>query len=48
MWLAGTLKEGLRQAVYRKSQTLIRRWPKDPKVVFFGPPNVFVDELTQR
>ena len=26
----------------------IRRWPTSPKVAFFGPPNVFLDELAQR
>ena len=26
----------------------IKRWPTNPKVAFFGPPNVFLDELTQR
>ena len=26
----------------------IRRWPTAPKVAFFGPPNVFLDELAQR
>ena len=26
----------------------IKRWPSNPKVVFFGPPNVFIDELSQR
>ena len=28
--------------------TFIKRWPSNPKVAFFGPPNVFLDELTQR
>ena len=26
----------------------IRRWPSNPKIAFFGPPNVFLDELAQR
>ena len=26
----------------------IKRWPNTPKVAFFGPPNVFLDELAQR
>ena len=26
----------------------IKRWPTAPKVAFFGPPNVFLDELAQR
>ena len=26
----------------------IKRWPTAPKVAFFGPPNVFLDELSQR
>ena len=26
----------------------IKRWPTNPKVAFFGPPNVFMDELAQR
>jgi adenylate kinase family enzyme len=30
------------------SGTFIKRWPSNPKVAFFGPPNVFMDELAQR
>jgi hypothetical protein len=26
----------------------IKRWPTNPKVAFFGPPNCFVDEFAQR
>ena len=26
----------------------IKRWPQNPKVAFFGPPNVFMHELAQR
>lgn len=28
--------------------SFIKRWPSNPKVAFFGPPNVFLDELAQR
>ena len=47
MWLS-SLRGGLKKGFYKKDLGLIQRWPKDPKVVFFGPPNVFVDELSQR
>ena len=26
----------------------IKRWPTNPKIAFFGPPNVMLDELAQR
>ena len=26
----------------------IKRWPTNPKVAFFGPPNVYMDEFAQR
>lgn len=26
----------------------IKRWPINPKIAFFGPPNVFLDEFAQR
>lgn len=28
--------------------SFVRRWPTAPKVAFFGPPNVFLDEFAQR
>ena len=30
------------------SGNFVRRWPTNPKIAFFGPPNVFLDELAQR
>ena len=47
MWLSN-LKTGLKKGFLNKDRGFIRRWPKDPKIVFFGPPNVFQDELSQR
>ncbi len=32
----------------QKTGGFIKRWPTNPKVAFFGPPNVFIDELSQR
>jgi adenylate kinase family enzyme len=31
-----------------RKDTFIKRWPKNPKVVFFAAPNSFQDELIQR
>jgi hypothetical protein len=42
------LKTGLKKGFLNKDRGFIRRWPKEPKIVFFGPPNVFQEELTQR
>lgn len=39
--------KGLTQG-HIKTEALIKRWPSNPKVAFFGPPNVFIDELSQR
>lgn len=47
MWL-NNLKVNLKKGFLNKDKHFIRRWPKDPKIVFFGPPNVFKEELTQR
>jgi len=45
MWLS-KLKTGLKKGFLNKDSGFIRRWPTNPKVVFFGPPNVFQEELT--
>jgi hypothetical protein len=47
MWL-NRLKQGLKKGFLNRDAQYTRRWPKDPKIVFFGPPNVFLEELTQR
>lgn len=47
MWLSN-LKQGFKKGFINRDKGFIRRWPKDPKVVFFAPPNVFAEELTQR
>ncbi len=47
MWLSN-LKTGLKKGFLNKDRGFIRRWPKEPKIVFFGPPNIFADEITQR
>ena len=47
MWL-NNLKTGLKKGFLNKDRGFIRRWPKDPKIVFFGPPNVFQEEISQR
>ena len=47
MWFS-SLKQGLKKGVFNKDGGFIRRWPADPKIVFYGPPNVFKDELMQR
>ena len=40
MWV-NNLKISLRKGFLNKDKNFIRRWPQDPKIVFFGPPNVF-------
>lgn len=47
MWL-NNLKSGIKKGVFGADKGFIKRWPNKPKVVFFGPPNVFMDEITQR
>ena len=47
MWLS-SLKTGLKKGFLNKDRHFLQRWPTNPKVVFFGPPNVFQDEITQR
>ena len=47
MWLSN-LKTGLKKGFLKKDRGFIQRWPTNPKIVFFGPPNVFQEELTQR
>lgn len=44
MWLSN-FKYGLKKGFLNKDKAFIQRWPTDPKIVFFGPPNVFKDEL---
>jgi adenylate kinase family enzyme len=47
MWL-NNFKTGLKKGFLNRDRNFIRRWPKDPKIAFFAPPNVFADEITQR
>lgn len=47
MWLSN-FKTGLKKGFLNKDRGFIQRWPTSPKVVFYGPPNVFQEELTQR
>ena len=45
MWL-NSLRLGAKKGFLNKDKHFIRRWPQDPKVVFFGPQNTFKEELT--
>ena len=47
MWLSN-LKSGIKKGLFSKDRGFIKRWPNNPKILFFGPPNVFMDEITQR
>lgn len=47
MWL-NNFKTGLKKGFLNRDRGFIQRWPANPKLVFFGPPNVFQTELTQR
>ena len=47
MWL-NNFRNGVKKGFLNRDRHFIRRWPVDPKVVFYGPPNAFMDELSQR
>ena len=47
MWL-NNLKSGIKRGWFKTDAGYIKRWPSNPKIAFFGPPNVFMDEITQR
>ncbi len=47
MWL-NNFKLGLKKGFLNKDKGFIKRWPTNPKIIFFGPPNIFKEELTQR
>ncbi len=47
MWI-NNLRTNLKKGFLNRDKHFIRRWPKDPKIAFFGPPNVFAEEITQR
>ena len=43
------IKSKMLQSVLRNSDKhFLKRWPTTPKVAFFGPPNVFMEEITTR
>ena len=46
--MLNNFKTGLKKGFLNRDKGFIRRWPKDPKIAFFTPPNVFAEELTQR
>lgn len=37
-----------RKGLLNSDKGFIKRWPTCPKVAFFGPPNVFQDEIIRR
>ena len=45
MWF-NNLRTGLKKGFLNSDKGYIQRWPKNPKIVVFGPPNVFKDEIT--
>ena len=47
MWLQ-KLRSGLKYGFTNNDRGFIRRWPKEPRVVFYGPPNAFKNEIAQR
>ena len=38
----------LKSVISKRSQQFIKRWPKNPKIVFFTAPNCFQNELIHR
>lgn len=46
--MINNLRVGLKKGFLNRDKNFIRRWPKDPKVAFFAPPNAFGEELSQR
>lgn len=47
MWL-NNFKSGVKKGVFGRDRGFIRRWPSNPKIIFYGPPNVFKEEISQR
>lgn len=47
MWLS-KFTNGVKRGFLNKDRDFIRRWPVDPKVAFYGPPNAFIQEISQR
>ena len=47
MWL-NNLKSGVKSGFFGRDRGFIKRWPNHPKVIFFGPPNSFKEEMSQR
>ena len=38
----------LKTLIKPQSKEFLRRWPKNPKIVFFAAPNSYQDEIIQR
>ncbi len=36
----------VKYGLFKRDREFIKRWPKNPKVVFGGAPNAFVDEFS--
>ena len=47
MWLSN-ISKSVKKGFLNRDKGFIQRWPTNSKVVFFGPPNVFQEEITQR
>ena len=46
--IMGGLQRAGKGGIMNKDAGFVRRWPINPKIAFFGPPNAFLDELTMR
>ena len=46
--MLNSLKTTIQRIGGNSESTFIRRWPLNPKVAFYGPPNVFREETMQR
>ena len=38
----------LQNGLFSRSNNFIKRWPTQPKIAMYGPPNVFMDEISTR
>ena len=42
------IARNIQKGPFNQDKGFIKRWPGAPKIAFFGPPNVFADEITKR
>ena len=46
--MLSSIANKFQNGLFSRNSGFIKRWPTNPKIAFFGPPNVFLNEISLR